>query len=172
MTYSQELDNNSNRTIKLKLYQNVENVPTLRQQIMNRKLNCCIIKPSLVFHPFQVVVAANKAVVADKITTKTIYTEILFNLSLSKNITQSLQKYGIEDGESELLVAVIDKNDCSSTLEDVCSHINGDEIDISQLSELRNMTEIQKAYKLSDVESKDDYILNSIVTKIASKDFI
>ncbi|KAF5302565.1 hypothetical protein FQR65_LT00937 [Abscondita terminalis] len=134
---------------------------------MNRKLNCCFIKPNLIVDPFQIVVAANKAVVADKLTTKTVYTETLFNLAISKNITQSLQKFGIEDGEKELIVAVIDKDDAESTLENVCSQIDGEEIDMNQLNELTSISDVQKTYKLSDHECIEANLLNSIVTKIA-----
>ncbi|KAK5640921.1 hypothetical protein RI129_009468 [Pyrocoelia pectoralis] len=172
MTYSLELDNNSNSTIKMKLYRNVKNVSDLRQKILNRTLDCCIVKPSLIVDPFQIVIAANKAVVAEKLTTKSIYSEILFNLSISKNITQSLQKFGIEDNEREILVVVIEKEGTTSNFENVLRQIDGEEVNMLQLKELTNVEEVKKVYKLSDVEFTHLSVLNSVVSRIAGKEFL
>ncbi|KAB0793943.1 hypothetical protein PPYR_13563 [Photinus pyralis] len=170
MTYSLELGDNS--TIKMKLYRNVKNVAELRQKILNRTLDCCITKPSLIVDPFQVVVAANKAVVAEKLTTKSIYSEILFNLSISKNITQSLQKFGIDDKEREILVVVVERPNDGNDCEVVFRQIDGEEIDVSRLEELANLQEIKKVYKLSDLEFEHLPMLNSVVSRIAGKEFL
>lgn len=168
--YSIELDLLCQARAKMKLYRNVTNVPELRQRVLKGKLQCCIIKPSLIIHPLQVIVAANKAVTANKLKTRTVYTEILFNLSVSKNITQSLQTFGISDNEKDILVVVIEKKE--ENLEDIFKDVQGEEVALEALSEISNMNLIKKVYKLNDIETEHIQAIDSIVSKIAAKDCI
>lgn len=172
MTYEQPLSASTNATIRIKLFKDVKNVPHLRKQIISGDLKCCIIKPNLIVDPFQIVVAANKALVAEKMTTRTVYAEILFNLSISKNITQSLQKFGIDDNEEDILVVVIDKGDSSNEVDKVYEQIEGEETDILCLKDLTDLKEVRKAYKLSDIECERLSVLDSVVSRIATKDCI
>ncbi|KAF2879078.1 hypothetical protein ILUMI_27087 [Ignelater luminosus] len=172
MTYEQPLSAATNATIRIKLFKNVKNVPHLRKQIISGALKCCIIKPNLIVDPFQIVVAANKALTANKMTTRTMFAEILFNLSISKNITQSLQKFGIDDNEKDIIVVVIDKGDFSDKVHEVYEQIKGEEVDILCLKDLTDLKEVKKAYKLSDTEYEKLSILDSVVSRIATKDCI
>ncbi|XP_022916569.1 EKC/KEOPS complex subunit TPRKB-like [Onthophagus taurus] len=166
--FSQDLDTKSNSKVIIKLFQNVKNVPEIRQKIISSSLKCCVIKPSLITDPLQVIVAANKAVCAQKLKTKSIYSEILFNLSISKNITQSLQTFGIHDKETDLLVVVI-TNDIDNS-EEVFKEIDGDETDVIKLQDLCDTKALCKAYKIGDEEFKCVDLIDSVVTRIAVKD--
>ena len=58
-----------------------------------------------------VLAAANKALIAEsrgKLTTKTLHSECVFNLSGSKHISQSLSKWGVSDTATSVLVACFD----------------------------------------------------------------
>lgn len=171
--YSQTLDSKSNCIVLIKLYKNVKNVVELRREILNGKLNCCILKPSLIVDPFQIVVAANKAIITKKLTTKTIYTELLFNLSISKNITESLRKFGIDDKENNIIVVVIKrKDDENSNESEIYEKVDGDEEDLKELTTYSDVGLIRKTYKINDVEYKKIPILNSITSRIATKDVL
>lgn len=171
LLHIQDLDPSTNSVVKIKLYQSVKNMPDLQQQIRSGDLNCCLIKPSLILDPFQIVIAANKAALADELVTKKLYTELLYNLSISKSITKSLQIFGIDVNKTDILVVVIDKHG-TDTMKDVVKEIYGIETDISKLKELTNLVEVKKVYSLMDIELKTPVLLNSIISKIAVKSFL
>lgn len=168
--YSLELDPISQARIKMKLYHNVTNVPELRQQLITGKLQCCLIKASLIIDPLQVVVAANKACTSEKLKTRTVYTEILFNLSVSKNITQSLQTFGANDKDTDVLVAIIEKN--NENHESIFEKVQGEEGRLDMLKDVVKLDYVKQIYKISDAEMKNVEVLDSVVSKIAAKDCI
>ncbi|XP_018325500.1 EKC/KEOPS complex subunit TPRKB-like [Agrilus planipennis] len=172
MTYKQVLDPTSHSVIFIKGFKNVKNISELKEKLFDGSLQCCICKLSLILDPFQIVVAANKAITAGKLITKSIYTEILYNLSISKNITQSLQKFGIDESVDNIIVAVIAKENDSVNAQQIFKEIIGDEINLSLLKEMANVTDIRKAYKISDSEFQELPLLESIITRIAINDLI
>lgn len=161
------LDPVSKTNINIHLFRNVENVSDLHKKIMSGQLGCCFINPKLIVDPFQLVIAANKALVAENRTTKTIFTEILFNLSISKNITRSLQQFGITNECNDLLVVTIVDDDSEIILE-----IKGEEVELGELQEIRDLNAVRKAYKIGPNEEKTTTILDSVVSRIATKDFV
>ncbi|XP_060517731.1 EKC/KEOPS complex subunit TPRKB-like [Cylas formicarius] len=170
MSYIVDLDNETNTAIRVQLYEDVKNTEMLKTQLLSGKLKCCIIKPSLILDVLQVIVAANKAVTARKITTKSIYTEILFNLSPSNNITQSLQRFGIGDNDTTLLVVSLVKKDDSN--DNVFTSVVGHELDISELGCLADLHALKRIYKISEKESHSLELLDSIVSRIACKEIL
>lgn len=171
MSYELKLDPSVEAKLVVKLFDNVKNMGALKQKVLSGDLECCLIKPSLIVHPFQIAVAANKALVAEKLTTRTVYSEILFNLSISKNITQSLQTFGVDDKMTHVLTAVIVKDKAESTEELIHKEIDGDQVDLSKLKDFNNIAAIQKSYKLSKLEIENS-LMESIVSKIAAKELI
>lgn len=171
MSYSLKLDPAVDSTLVIKLFDNVKNMSTLKQKILSGSFECCLIKPDLILDPFQIAVAANKALVAEKLTTRTVYSEILFNLSVSKNITQSLQTFGINDNMTRVLAAVIVRNEEESKENTVYKEIDGEEVSLSKLKDFNDVAAIQKLYKLSKLETENS-LLESIVSKIATKELI
>lgn len=166
MEWQLDLDPTSNSRIRIRLYKDVKNVGEIRTKLFEGKLNCCLLKPSLILDPFQVAVAANKAIVAENLTTKTIFTEILFNLSISKNITASLKTFGIDESDKNILVVFINK--CDEVPETV-DFINGEEVNVSEICELTNIDLMKKTYKISEEEFKNNDLLDSVVSRIATK---
>ncbi|KAJ8928342.1 hypothetical protein NQ314_019072 [Rhamnusium bicolor] len=166
-----DLDPITKSQIQMKLFQNVENVKDLRKKLMNGQLKCCIIKPALIFDPFQIVIAANKALTAEKLTTKSIFTEVLFNLSLSKNITKSLQTFGIDDKDKHLLIVTFSREGEKNN-DDVYKEIVGEELNLSDLTNFSDLNAIKKTYKISEKEHEEIPLIDSIVSRIATKDFL
>ena len=106
------------------LFRNVKNSEILHNAILAGDINFAMINPSLIAHPLQVAVAVKKAVLAEERTnttlqncsknkglmTRSVLTEILYNLAPSKNIAASLQTYGLEKHNKDILaVAIIEQ---------------------------------------------------------------
>lgn len=169
MTNKIQLDPSSKTTLTMRLYRNVKNVPELRKKLMKGSLQCCIIKPNLIVDPFQVIVASNKAVTAEKLTTRTIYSEILHNLSVSKNITQNLQKFGVGDNDRDIIVVTLSKDE--EDIENVFRQVKGEERDLGELKDLTDFNEVKEIYKIREDEAENGDLIDSIVTRIATKEF-
>lgn len=167
-----DLDSSTKAQLKIKLYRGVKNVKDLKQKLVKGELKCCIIKPSLIYDPFQIVVAANKALTSEKLTTKTIFTEILFNLSISKHITKSLQTFSVGDDDDNLLVVTLSNDDENDSDESVYKEIDGEEVELSNLRNFSDLDEIKKVYKISEKETISVPFVDSIVSRIATKDFL
>ncbi|CAG5031394.1 unnamed protein product [Parnassius apollo] len=170
--YICNLDPESNKILKLYLFKNVQNVEEIRNNVTNGNWKCAVIKPSLILDTFQVAVAANKAVLAEKsqsMVTRTVFSEILYNLSLSKNITQSLSKFGIEKDQN-LLVCFLDNAD-SNESESTIKKIDGEICSISELEKFTNIKDLKSVYKLNNVKSDVD-LLDIIVSRIVTKNFV
>ncbi|XP_018566386.1 EKC/KEOPS complex subunit TPRKB [Anoplophora glabripennis] len=166
-----DLDYSTKAQLEIRLYQKVKNMKDLKRKLTKGQLKCCIIKPSLIYDPFQVVVAANKALTAEKLTTKTIFTEILFNLSISKHITKSLQTFSVGDDDENLLVVTLADGDDGED-ESIYNAIDGEEVELSNLRSFSDMNEIKKVYKISEKETLNVPFVDSIVSRIATKDFL
>lgn len=168
------LDPETQETVTLILYKNVTNTQEIREAVISGQMKCCVIKPSLILDPFQVVVATNKAVLShmrNKMNTRTVFSEILFNLSITKNISQSLVKFGIEDSEKNMLVCLLTK-ETDGSVDHVMSQIKGEQRPIEELATLRDENLIKETYKIRDCELQVSCLLDSVVSRIATKDIV
>ncbi|XP_022128208.2 EKC/KEOPS complex subunit Tprkb-like [Pieris rapae] len=166
------LDPISNSSMKLILLKNVQNVNTITENIKNGVWKCAAINPSLILDPFQVAVAANRAVVAQMLgnmVTKSVYGEILYNLSLTKNITQSLTKFGVYKQHCVLLCFIIRQKEDHS--DDVLKQINGELCPISDLNKYTDLKQLQDAFKLDSLQCTDN-LLDSIVSRMVTKNIV
>ncbi|KAJ8730455.1 hypothetical protein PYW07_017493 [Mythimna separata] len=170
--YVVELDPDTKTILKMYLFQKVQNVEMIRNNIVQGVWSCAAIKPQLIIEPFQVAVAANRAVLAQKqnaMVTKTVYSEILYNLSLSKNITQSLSKFGIEK-DSNLLICflVTEESDASK---EILPQIEGESLPMSDLNDFTCKKSLSSVYKLNNVQSHQD-LVDVIVSRMVTKNFV
>ncbi|XP_006624386.1 EKC/KEOPS complex subunit TPRKB-like [Apis dorsata] len=174
--YTVSLDSETEMFCTLYLFENVQNSNEIRRKVMNNELSCSVIKASLIVDPFQIIIAANKTAISarmNQITTKNIYTEVLFNLSTSKNISRTLIEFGISDNDKNILIMLIckenDKKLMSKTIMDV---VKGEKISISRLSEFTDFDLIKKIYKIEEDELNVSNFIDSIVSRISCKDFM
>lgn len=167
-----ELDEESKTRLVLFVVKNVQDITSLKDKIVNGQLDCCVIKASLIVNYFQIVVAAIKAVhckKASKLATKCLNTELLFNLSISKNITQSLSKFGVDDKEQNIIVVVFEENG-EDKANKIKSTLMGDVCDVEEIENLCNIELIKKTYKITEKELEVSTLLDSVVSRIATKE--
>ena len=91
------------------LFRNVTNSSEIKSKLINGEIDATVLNAALIPDILQIFVAANKAslsnVQGEKLT-KTIHTEVLFNLSPTKKVTESLKIFGIDESVKDLIVVV------------------------------------------------------------------
>lgn len=169
------LDSETEMFCTLYLFKDVQNSDKVREKVMSGDLRCSIIKAALIVDPLQVVVAANKAAInanTNQLTTKSLYTEVLFNLSVSKNITRTLAEFGINDKDKHIIIALIHRRDEEKPIsEAIMDSIDGERVSISRLHEFTDIDLVKKIYKIENDELNVSSLTNSIVSRISCKDF-
>ncbi|KAL2898583.1 EKC/KEOPS complex subunit Tprkb [Bienertia sinuspersici] len=126
---------------------------------------------SLITDVFPVLAAAHKALLSkrrESLTTRTLHSELIYNYSGSKHITESLKRCGISDSCSYVLAARFDAS--MDEMKAVQEIIKGQEIDLEELAGRANQAQIQKHYKISSQELGVSTLADSIICRIAARD--
>ncbi|XP_013874303.1 EKC/KEOPS complex subunit TPRKB [Austrofundulus limnaeus] len=173
MQLTQELELYPDTTVTQMLFQRVQNAKELRQKAVEGRINGALINPTMVLSPFQVMVAANKAVhlqTTGKMKTRTFNSEIIFSLSPTNNISESFKRFGISDGDDSVLVVLVHKKDDPPSLSDVADMVDGQQIPAEDVSSLSDTVKIRKMYKIPPQEDKCGSLLDAVVCRMAAKD--
>ncbi|XP_011704396.1 PREDICTED: EKC/KEOPS complex subunit Tprkb-like [Wasmannia auropunctata] len=174
--HSAELDEETEFYYTLCLFANVENTSEIREKLVAGELRCCVVKASLITDALQAVVAANKAALnatRNRLITRTVYTEILFYLSMSKNISRSLSEFGISDSDRNILVILMHKlGERQAMLDEVLGSVKGERMPISRLPEFTDVNLVKKTYKIDEDELRVSSLADAVVSRISCKEFI
>ena len=170
------LDPQTEKFITFALFRNVKNTTEIRKKLLSGELRCCLLKPGLIIDPFQVAVAANKAVCAEMfgdLVTKSVFTETLYNLSITKSISKALNLFGSIDKDTEIMAGLIHKEDeKEAVLKSFLDLIQGEQVPLSRLGDFSDVEKIQKIYKINEIELQVSTLVDSIATRISVKDFV
>ncbi|TPX33650.1 hypothetical protein SmJEL517_g03535 [Synchytrium microbalum] len=135
----------------------------------------CIIDARMVLDIFELQLACIRALLAQRqetMKTRSLYSEILFNMSPISNITESLKQFGVSDSTSSLIHLFIGDEAPSDEDVDVAdSLIQGNQAPVTELSECCDMNLIRKLYKLSDIQQGRDVAFKNVVNAMALKGF-
>ena len=155
-------------SVAIGFYKNVQNCGEIQEKIANGSINAAVVKASLVVDVFQLLVATNKAFFLhsiNKMKTRNVFSEILFNLSPSNKISECFKLFGIDKNCKDIIVICLDDDH-----KKVKNLVSGDEIDLSTLENSCDMEAIRKLYKLNDEELKTTTIVNCVVSQLSSKE--
>lgn len=167
------MEKNTGFTTCLALFTNVSNSNELRQMLVQGKLEAALLNACMILDPFHVVVAGHKALhlfQQGKMKTRTLHSEILFNLSPSTNINDSFKKFGILDSTKDILAVMMTKENAIGKISELSKQIKGTLVALPSLTTVSDHEKIRKIYGISDEELQCGSLENGIITRIATKD--
>ncbi|XP_054781504.1 uncharacterized protein LOC129300823 isoform X1 [Prosopis cineraria] len=160
-------------TLSLALFADVTNSKELLESMQAATLEpeVAFLNALLIPDIFPVLAAAHKTLIAksrDSLTTRTLHSELVYNYSGSKHITESLKRCGISDTTTYILAARFDAT--PEEMKAVEKLISGKEIDLEELEARANQAQIQKHYKISGPELGVSSLADAITCRIAARD--
>ncbi|XP_059360516.1 EKC/KEOPS complex subunit TPRKB [Carassius carassius] len=173
MHLTQNLELFPEYTVTQLLFKDVKNATELRKMAVNGEIKGALINPSMVVDSFQILVAANKAVHLHKngkMKTRSLYSEIIFNLSPTNNISEAFKRFGISDSDSAVHIVLVHNKDETLNINDIILKVDGQQIAVDRVSDLTDVAKIKKLYKVAPPEEKCGSLLDAIVCRMATKD--
>merc|ERR1711915_722618 len=81
----------------------------VRTKVTEGKVYASLVSPRLLCHTLPLLIAIEKSIQSQdigKMITRTIFTEVLYNLSFTKNITESLKTFGVKEDETSFIAVL------------------------------------------------------------------
>ncbi|CAL2039863.1 hypothetical protein CAEBREN_10899 [Caenorhabditis brenneri] len=163
------------KTCRVCLFKDVKNAAELSQQLKEGKIDAALIRAELVLEPFVLLAAANRAVhqsAHNRMSCRTLSAELVYSLSPSRNISDSLLTFGIAEHSTALIAAIFDDKS-GSEMKKLAKKIKGTpEPLMSGLPKLANVSVIKKIYQVGNPAFAEEGLSDHIVSRMVSKDFV
>ncbi|KAM3926233.1 EKC/KEOPS complex subunit TPRKB [Leptodactylus fuscus] len=161
--------------VTILLFNNVKNASQLRKKAMDGSIEGALLNPAMIADPLQVLVAVNKAIhlqLLGKMKTRTLNSEIIFNLSPTNNISEAFKRFGLSDSDSGVLVVLTDDGTRAMSSREIIPHVEGQQVPLADLSQLTDYAKVKKVYKITTQEEKVGSILDAVICRMAVKDVL
>ncbi|KAI8801357.1 kinase binding protein CGI-121-domain-containing protein [Cladochytrium replicatum] len=160
------------------LFRNVKNADALRKRVIAADPaipDCVLVNAALVVDVFQVQTAATRAFLAQRqntMKTKTLLSEVLYNISPLFGISESLKTIGLSKSTTAILAVMFAENEPLDKFQSLASCIDGTPSPVYELELERDTLQIAKLFNLDQTLSKSpDRLLELVVGTIALKNY-
>lgn len=162
-------------TLSVLLYNDVTNSKQLQERLVTGDLpaECAILNATLIPDIFLLRLAAEVALQAQQggtLRTRALHSEIVYNLSGSRHITESFRRYGITEKVSSVLVARI--NALPNEMESIRESVQGEVVPLSTLSDLADRELLVKYHKLAGPALQMSTLVDAIACHMATRDVL
>ncbi|CAG8451906.1 11288_t:CDS:2 [Paraglomus brasilianum] len=163
----------SHGLVHISLYRNVKNAKELRKRLLSRDTELCyaFIDARVILDKFQVLVASNIAIYNEthnKLITHNVHSEVVYSLSPSTNIRESLKNHGLSDDSTDVIIVKI--GDSAETVQaHLARIIKGEERDVKEITSCVDLARVKKCYKIVDGISDREELLKAVIGSIAIK---
>uniref|UniRef100_A0A0K0FHK1 EKC/KEOPS complex subunit TPRKB (inferred by orthology to a human protein) n=1 Tax=Strongyloides venezuelensis TaxID=75913 RepID=A0A0K0FHK1_STRVS len=167
-------DATQRRSMRVCVFTEVKNVNELMEMVRTGEIDAALIKAELVVEPFVLLAAANRAVhqaAHNRMSTRSLSAELIYSLSPTRNISESLINFGISEGSENLIVCVFDDAKGSKMVK-LSKKIKGKPVKFEKWMELVHYPSIKKLYNLKTSDLKSEDLCDIIANQIVSKDMI
>ncbi|KDR74363.1 hypothetical protein GALMADRAFT_250235 [Galerina marginata CBS 339.88] len=183
--------------VYIALFRNVSNAAALKSRIVaaataegefgkkeREAVNFAFIDARLITSKIHLETAIYQAILAESqngLRTRTVHSEVLYNLNPTHNITEAIRRYGVSETNTDVFVIRIDSPDldASTVQEKMKEVISGNIVPISELADITDWASIKKYYKLnnevaikeaaSNPSREREIVDNIVVSSVAMK---
>ncbi|XP_061523862.1 EKC/KEOPS complex subunit TPRKB isoform X2 [Phycodurus eques] len=153
MHLSQTLELFPDLTVTQILFKEVQNAAELRQNAVEGKIKGALLKPTIK---------------VGQMKTRSLFSEIILNLSPTKNISEAFKRFGISDSDNSVLVVLVHDKEESHLVRDIATKVDGLQIPVDDVSSLSDLEKIKKLYKVTPQECGT--LRDAVVCRMATKD--
>ncbi|KAJ1558135.1 hypothetical protein HK096_003372, partial [Nowakowskiella sp. JEL0078] len=174
-----DLSEHSLPKFRVLFYQNVKNASSLRKKIIAQDPeipDCVMINATMILDFLQIQLACFKSYIAqknDNLKTRSLLSEILYNLSPSTSISDALRQFGLSDGLKSLIVVLLgsdSENNVTHKTSQLSKLIEGDISNLNDQPKIVDVPAIVKYFKLDERSITDrEHALSLIVGAMALK---
>ncbi|KAL3130593.1 hypothetical protein ABBQ38_008397 [Trebouxia sp. C0009 RCD-2024] len=161
------------KTLHVILFTHVTNCKELQSKVKAGEVEpeLAMLNAAVVADLFVVRIAAQQALAQQqrgKLITKSLHAELVYNMSGSRHISESFNRFGVSESCQHLLVARFDAE--PTQLEAITDLVKGQQQPLSSLQTFTDKALIQKYYKVSPNELKVGTMADAALFKIAARD--
>ena len=163
------------------LFKDVTNSAEIHKKLLDRTLEpeVALLDPAPIQSLFALHLAAHKAVVDDargSLTTRTIHSEVVYNMSASKHITEGLRRFGMDDDASAVLACRFD-----ATADDVAAtkaNVGGTLVPSGELeaalAAMSDAAKVKTYYRPGEFEVKEGVgtVEDAVISRIGAREVL
>ncbi|KIM42761.1 hypothetical protein M413DRAFT_18501 [Hebeloma cylindrosporum] len=154
--------------VHIALFRGVTNAAALKSRIVaaataegehgekeREAVNFAFIDARLITSKLHLETAIHQAIIAESqngLRTRTVHSEILYNLNPTHNITEAIRRYGVSGTNTDVFVVRVDSPELSSELveEKMKLEVSGNVVPIAELESVTDWASVKKYHKLNN----------------------
>ena len=168
------------RNLTVILFKDVTNAKDVLDKLLARTLEpeVALVNPRPIQSLFALRLAAHKALASrerNALTTRTLHSELVYNLSASKHITEGLRRFGMDDASDVVLACRFDASDADAAAMLAMFPCAVPVNDVEDgMAALRDDALVKKYYKPGELECKEGIgsVEDAVVSRIGARDVL